>query len=114
MLPFRRHGLGAWFGQQSKATAGHTGEYGGRPEPSTGVKASAVDNVALRKILPAASREGYLPLLLLADESKEQVLSYYQFGHLFALHRKTGETLGNVHVLLPGQDEAELKAIAVN
>lgn len=67
----------------------------------------------LRRISPGPERDAYWPLLLLADDSEQQVRSYYQTGDLFALENGAGETLGIVLVVPHGEGEAELKAVAV-
>lgn len=58
-------------------------------------------------------REAYLPLLLLADDSEQQVRSYYQQGDLYALLGPDGAALG-MTLAIPGPDgSVELKAVAV-
>ena len=54
-----------------------------------------------------------MSLLLLADESEEQVRSYYQSGDLYALRSDAGATLGMTLVLPDEHDAVELKAVAV-
>jgi ribosomal protein S18 acetylase RimI-like enzyme len=69
---------------------------------------------SLARIPVGNERDQLMSLLLLADESEEQVRSYYQEGDLYALRSATGETLG-MTLVLPDHDHAvELKAVAVN
>ncbi|MEA2594114.1 MAG: hypothetical protein QOF01_583 [Thermomicrobiales bacterium] len=67
----------------------------------------------LRLVPPGDGRDAYWPLLLLADESELQVRSHYQQGDLYVLEDETGAPLGLVLVLPEGDDEVELKAVAV-
>ncbi len=69
--------------------------------------------MVLRLVGPGTERERYLPLLLLADESEQQVRSYLQAGDLFVLPDPAATPLGLVLVLPTGDGEAELKAVAV-
>jgi ribosomal protein S18 acetylase RimI-like enzyme len=67
--------------------------------------------------MPAGNeRERFLPLLLLADESEQQVRSYLQEGDLYAF--STGDDAGNVAgiiLTIPAADgDVELKAVAVD
>jgi len=67
----------------------------------------------LSQIPSGVERDEFLSLLLLADESEEQVRSYYQDGYLYALRSETGATLG-ITLVLPGErDTVEFKAVAV-
>lgn len=68
----------------------------------------------LLSIAPGDQRERFLPLLLLADESLEQVRSYMQRGELFAFIDGEGVAVGIV-LTIPGEDgSVELKAVAVD
>ncbi|MDF3038898.1 MAG: hypothetical protein K0Q71_1604 [Thermomicrobiales bacterium] len=72
------------------------------------------DEPQLQRVPPGPDREGFLPLLLLADEP-EPLRGYLQSGELYALKASDGEALG-VTLVLPYADEpetAELKAVAV-
>lgn len=73
---------------------------------------------AVERVSPGPTREAFVPLLLLADESEAQVRSYYQRGDLYVLWaEEAGESrvpLGVV-LALPSTDgeTTELKAVAV-
>jgi ribosomal protein S18 acetylase RimI-like enzyme len=68
----------------------------------------------LISVAAGPERERFLPLLLLADESQEQVRSYMQLGDLFAFVERDGRAVGIV-LTIPGEDgSAELKAVAVD
>ncbi len=62
---------------------------------------------------PGPTREAYLPLLLLADESEQQVRWYFQEGMLFVAELD-GEDVGIVLAIPLGPGEVELKAVAVD
>jgi ribosomal protein S18 acetylase RimI-like enzyme len=63
-------------------------------------------------VLPGGERERFLPLLLLADESEQQVRSYFQQGDLYAYG--ADDALVGMVLILPKTDgEVELKAVAV-
>ena len=64
--------------------------------------------------IPADDRERFLPLLLLADESEQQVRSYMGQGELYAFHTSdaSGEAAGVV-LAIGAEHEVELKAVAV-
>jgi Acetyltransferases len=69
---------------------------------------------ALISVAAGPERERFLPLLLLADESQEQVRSYMHLGDLFAFVERDGAAVGIV-LTIPGQDgSVELKAVAVD
>jgi len=68
----------------------------------------------LRAVPPGVERNAYLPLLMLADDSEEQVRAYYQTGELFAYDDQVGNSLGMVLVTRNAADEVELKAVAVD
>ena len=72
------------------------------------------DSPRLQRVPPGPEREGYLPLLLLADEP-EPLRGYLQSGDLYALHGADGEPLGATHVLRVPDEPAtvELRAVAV-
>ena len=59
-------------------------------------------------------RERFLPLLLLADESLEQVRSYMQRGDLFAFVDRDGTAVGIVLTIPDADGSVELKAVAVD
>jgi ribosomal protein S18 acetylase RimI-like enzyme len=65
-------------------------------------------------IPPGVERDEYLPLLRLADDSEDQVRSYYQTGELYAWRNEDEHTLGVVLVSRHASNEAELKAVAVD
>ncbi len=67
----------------------------------------------LNSVAPGTARERYRDLLLLADESPEQVASYMDEGDLFVVEDEAGSADGLVLVLYDGAGEAELKAVAV-
>lgn len=62
-----------------------------------------------------SARERFLPLLLLADESEQQVRSYMQKGDLYAFSPGNDESAAAGIILAIAQDAAtvELKAVAV-
>jgi ribosomal protein S18 acetylase RimI-like enzyme len=61
-----------------------------------------------------AARERYLPLLLLADESLEQVRSYMHSGELYAFVGDDDVAVGIVLIIPAEQHSVELKAVAVD
>jgi ribosomal protein S18 acetylase RimI-like enzyme len=65
-------------------------------------------------IAAGVEREPFLPLLLLADESLEQVRSYMQLGDLFAFVDARGGTVGIVLTIAHEAGSVELKAVAVD
>jgi ribosomal protein S18 acetylase RimI-like enzyme len=67
----------------------------------------------LRLVPPGEGRERYWSLFLLADDSEQQVRSYYQRGDLYVLEDETGVALGLVLTLPAGEGAVELKAVAV-
>ena len=68
---------------------------------------------SLRLVAAGPERDLYRALLLLADESPEQVASYMNEGDLFVVEDKAGSADGLVLVLYNGDREAELKAVVV-
>lgn len=73
---------------------------------------------AIQLVARGSARDAFIPLLLLADESVDQVRSYYQLGDLYALWAEgPGDVrlpLGVVLALPAANGEAtELKAVAV-
>ena len=68
----------------------------------------------LKNIAAGAEREQFLPLLLLADESLEQVRSYMQRGDLFAFMDSGGVAVGIVLTISQADGSVELKAVAVD
>jgi ribosomal protein S18 acetylase RimI-like enzyme len=66
-------------------------------------------------IVPSgAQRERFLPLLLLADESLEQVRSYMHSGELYAFIGNGDVPVGIVLTIPAEQNSVELKAVAVD
>ena len=63
---------------------------------------------------PGVERNAYLPLLMLADDSDDQVRSYYQTGELYAYRGAAGHPLGVVLVVPKAAHQAELKAVAID
>ena len=61
-----------------------------------------------------AERERYLPLLLLADESQEQVRSYMHDGELYAFVGDDAPAVGIVLTKPTEDGSVELKAVAVD
>jgi ribosomal protein S18 acetylase RimI-like enzyme len=61
-----------------------------------------------------AARERFLPLLLLADESLEQVRSYMHSGELYAFVGDDDVAVGIVLIIPAEQHSVELKAVAVD
>jgi ribosomal protein S18 acetylase RimI-like enzyme len=68
----------------------------------------------LKSVATGAEREEFLPLLLLADESLEQVRSYMQRGDLFAFVDRDGAAVGIVLTIPEADGSVELKAVAVD
>ena len=68
----------------------------------------------LINVPPGVERERFLPLLLLADESLEQVRSYMQSGELYALVGHDGKAVGIVLTVPAEHGVVELKAVAVD
>jgi ribosomal protein S18 acetylase RimI-like enzyme len=58
-------------------------------------------------------RERFLPLLLLADESEEQVRSYMRRGELYAFHESETEDAAGIVLAIDGREGVELRAVAV-
>ena len=68
----------------------------------------------LKSVAAGADLEHFLPLLLLADESLEQVRSYLQRGDLFAFADNAGNAVGIVLTIPEADGSVELKAVAVD
>jgi ribosomal protein S18 acetylase RimI-like enzyme len=68
----------------------------------------------LISVAAGAERERFLPLLLLADESPEQVHSYMHCGDLFAFVDSDGTAVGIVLTIPGGEGSVELKSVAVD
>jgi ribosomal protein S18 acetylase RimI-like enzyme len=68
----------------------------------------------LINVPPGAERERFLPLLLLADESLEQVRSYMHSGELYALLGHDGNAVAIVLTVPAEHGAVELKAVAVD
>ena len=68
----------------------------------------------LIEVPAGAERERFLPLLLLADESLQQVRSYMHSGELYAFVGYDAVAVGIVLTIPAEQDSVELKAVAVD
>jgi ribosomal protein S18 acetylase RimI-like enzyme len=68
----------------------------------------------LISVPPGAERERFLPLLLLADESPQQVRSYMHSGDLYAFVGQSEVAVGIVLTIPAEQNSVELKAVAVD
>jgi ribosomal protein S18 acetylase RimI-like enzyme len=68
----------------------------------------------LISVAAGPERERFLPLLLLADESPEQVRSYMQLGDLFAFTERDATAVGIVLTIAKPDGSVELKAVAVD
>jgi ribosomal protein S18 acetylase RimI-like enzyme len=68
----------------------------------------------LINVPPGAERERFLPLLLLADESLEQVRSYMHSGNLYAFCGDDSRAVGIVLTIPAEKSSIELKAVAVD
>lgn len=68
----------------------------------------------LISVAAGAGREQFLPLLLLADESQEQVRSYMHRGDLFAFVQPDGKAVGIVLTIPDEEGSVELKSVAVD
>jgi ribosomal protein S18 acetylase RimI-like enzyme len=78
------------------------------------IERSQLDNSALRTIPAGESREAFLPLLLLADDSEQEVRSYMNEGALYVYGSKeTKDALGMVLAIPERDGSVELKAVAV-
>jgi ribosomal protein S18 acetylase RimI-like enzyme len=67
----------------------------------------------LTRVPPGGERERFLPLLLLADESEQQVRSYFQQGDLYAYG--SGDAVAGIVLVIPDEHDArELKAVAID
>jgi N-acetylglutamate synthase-like GNAT family acetyltransferase len=64
--------------------------------------------------VPAGSRERFLPLFLLADESAQQVQSYMNAGDLYVYSSDDGIVAGIVLAIPKEPDVVELKAVAID
>jgi len=64
-------------------------------------------------LIPAGHRERFLPLLLLADESEQQVRSHMESGDLYAYSVVAGVIAGIVLAIELEPGVVELKAVAV-
>src|SRR3954463_16110040 len=71
-------------------------------------------SMLLCTVSPGTERDAYLPLFRLAEDSEEQLLSYYQTGELYAYRTETGQPLGMVLVTHKAAGEVELKAVAID
>lgn len=68
----------------------------------------------LINVPPGAGRESFVPLLLLADESLEQVRSYMHGGELYAFVGRDSVAVGIVLAIPAEEGSVELKAVAVD
>ena len=68
--------------------------------------------MSLRRVPAGAERERYVPLLLLADESEQQVRSYLNQGELHD-YRDDDRFVGAVLAIRHDTDAVELRAVAV-
>ena len=68
----------------------------------------------LNSIAVGPDRERFLPLLLLADESEEQVRSYMQRGDLYVFTDAAAGPVGLVLTIAAATDAVELKAVAID
>jgi ribosomal protein S18 acetylase RimI-like enzyme len=73
-----------------------------------------VADYTLITVPSGAQRERFLPLLLLADESLEQVRSYMHSGELYAFIGADDVPVGIVLTIPTEQNSVELKAVAVD
>ena len=64
--------------------------------------------------VPAGSREAFLPLFLLADESAQQVQSYINTGDLYVYSSENDIVAGIVLAIPLEPDVVELKAVAID
>lgn len=71
-------------------------------------------NFTLLRVPEGVTRERFLPLLLVADESEAQVRSYMQLGELYALCADADKAAGIVLAIPLERDTVELKAVAVD
>jgi ribosomal protein S18 acetylase RimI-like enzyme len=69
---------------------------------------------ALLCVAAGPERERFVPLLLLADESLDQVRSYMQRGDLFAFVDRDGVAVGIVLTIPDADGSVELKVVAVD
>jgi ribosomal protein S18 acetylase RimI-like enzyme len=72
-----------------------------------------VSKTPLRVVPARSERDAYLPLFHLADDSADQVLSYYQAGTLFALDAPDGSPVGIVLAIDEADGSVEVKAVAI-
>ena len=73
-----------------------------------------MDDYILISVPPGAQREQYLPLLLLADESLQQVRSYMQRGTLYAYVGADSRAVGIVLTIPAKENGVELVSVAVD
>jgi ribosomal protein S18 acetylase RimI-like enzyme len=71
-----------------------------------------VPSADLRRIPPGETRKQFMPLLLLADESEQQVRSYINEGELYVFD-EAGGVAGVILAIPRGTGDVELKAVAV-
>jgi ribosomal protein S18 acetylase RimI-like enzyme len=70
-----------------------------------------MNGIRVRIVPPGPQRDAYLPLLMLADDSEQEVRGYYQKGDLYAID--DGKPSG-ITLVIPAADRSvELKAVAV-
>jgi ribosomal protein S18 acetylase RimI-like enzyme len=73
-----------------------------------------MSDMTLRAVPVGPQRDAYLPLFRLADDSADQVRSYYQTGTLFAFDGPDGDPVGIVLAIDGPDGSVELKAVAVD
>jgi ribosomal protein S18 acetylase RimI-like enzyme len=79
-----------------------------------GIKGQQLREFELQQIPSGDAREAFLPLLLLADDSEQQVRSYMNEGTLYAFGPvESGDALGMVLAISEPDGSVELKAVAV-
>ena len=71
-------------------------------------------NETTRIVAAGSGRDAYLPLLLLADDSKPQVRAYYQTGDLYSYDDQDHRPLGMTLAIPLVDGSVELKAVAVD
>jgi ribosomal protein S18 acetylase RimI-like enzyme len=63
--------------------------------------------------IPPDERERFMPLLLLADESEQQVRTYLRCGELYAFYADQVEQAAGLVLAIDQREAVELKAVAV-
>lgn len=70
-----------------------------------------MSGLTLIRVPAGSGRERYLTLLLLADESEQQVRSYMQQGDLYSY--AAGDHVAGIVLAIPHEDAVEIKAVAI-